>query len=84
MGIPKELLEIIVCPVTRKPLKEADPALAERLRAQLKSGKLSMPSDADWALDEISGFLVTEDGRRAYPVIGAIPQLLPTSGVEVE
>ncbi|MBS0661079.1 MAG: hypothetical protein JSR82_22905 [Verrucomicrobia bacterium] len=61
------LLPILCCPVTRQALRRATPAEVARL--------VDRPAAEGW--------LITEDGRRAYPVRERIPQLVPEEGVEL-
>jgi uncharacterized protein YbaR (Trm112 family) len=61
------LLEILCCPVTRQPLRVADAATADRVRAA--AGR------------EVSEVLVREDGTAAYPVVQGIPVLVPEEAI---
>jgi len=83
MAVPKQLLELIVCPVTRRPLFEADDALKSEIMGKLRSGEIKPAQGADWSIDEVTGFLVTDDRKLAYPVIADIPDLLPMSAVRL-
>ena len=84
MPVSKELLEVLVCPVSRQRLREVDAAAVKVLLGRLKKGTLSRPEAADWAVEEISGFLATEDGKTVYPVLDDVPDLLPSSALRLE
>lgn len=84
MPVARELLEIIVCPLTKKPLLEAQPAQAKEILQALSSGKVKTRGAIDWNLEEVSGLLITEDGAVAYPVVHEIPNLLPASCILVK
>jgi uncharacterized protein YbaR (Trm112 family) len=73
--VDPELLEILVCPETRQPVREAEPELVRRLNAAIASG--SVKNAAGEVVGEpIDGGLVREDGRVVYPVREGIPIML--------
>lgn len=81
--IAERFLKLLVCPETRTPLTNADPALVNKLngavaRRQLKNkGGRVLESPLD-------GALVRTDGKVAYPVVDNIPMLLIDEGVVLE
>jgi uncharacterized protein YbaR (Trm112 family) len=81
MPISRELLDILVCPITRSRLTEADQESTQRLRDRLESGEAKPRGSMDWKVSQVTGFLVTEDGSHAYAVIDGVPNLLPSSSI---
>lgn len=63
--LSEELIAMLVCPVSGRPLRLAsDAELAEW-----------------WADEPLEGALVTEDGERAYPLRGGLPVLVPEAAL---
>jgi len=81
MAISEKLLAILVCPSSHLRLVECDEGLSEKLLLSLEQGELTPQGSMDWRLDEITGFLKTEDGAYAYPVVSGVPNLLPASRI---
>jgi uncharacterized protein YbaR (Trm112 family) len=73
--IDPELLSILVCPETRQPLREAT---ADELRTVRDRFGAASPEGGT-----IDGALLTADGRRAYVIVDAIPDLLPEHAVSL-
>lgn len=69
------LLEILCCPITRRPLLRLDEATLLQLNNAIGAGKIRNHGGAvlEQALAEA---LVTEDGDLVYPVTDGIPVLL--------
>jgi len=67
------LLTSLVCPVSRQRLRRADEDDLAQILTRMETG-LGIPEDLD--LTRVEGWLVAEDGHRAYPVIGDIPHLV--------
>ena len=67
------LLERLVCPVSRQRLRRAAESDVSLILARVEEG-LDIPEDLD--IPGVEAWLVTEDGHRAYPVIGDTPHLL--------
>jgi len=83
MPVSPKLLELIVCPLTKTRLSEADADRVKTILADLETGKIKTRGATDWAVADVTGLLVTEDGRVAYPVVGDVPNLLPSSCILV-
>jgi uncharacterized protein len=73
--VDPELLEILVCPETRQPVREADAELVRRLNEGIAAGSVRNRA-GEVVRDRIDGGLVREDGRVVYPVREGIPIML--------
>ena len=69
------LLEILCCPITRRPLNSGDGALLEQINAAIASGKVRNHGGALLEAP-LTSALVTSDGDLVYPVREDIPVLL--------
>jgi len=67
------LLTRLVCPVSRQRLRRADKGDVAHILSRMEAG-LDLPEELE--LGSVEGWLVTEDGHRAYPIIGDIPHLI--------
>ena len=71
----QELLEILVCPESRQPVRLADAGELDRLNAAISSG--SVTNRAGQSISElVQEGLVRQDGRYLYPVRDDIPIML--------
>ena len=75
MPVDRELLEILVCPETRQPVRLATPELLETLNRRIGSGELRTRGGEPVAAPIREG-LVREDGKVLYPVDDGIPVML--------
>jgi len=73
--VDQSLLEILVCPETKQPLRLAEPGLIERLNASIETGSLSTRGGQTVTERLLEG-LVREDGAVLYPVRDDIPIML--------
>jgi uncharacterized protein YbaR (Trm112 family) len=73
--IDRELLDILVCPETKQPVRLADAELVARINASIASGGVSNRG-GDAVVEAISGGLVREDGKLLYPIRDDIPIML--------
>ena len=73
--IHPELLEILCCPETRQPVREAPEALVDSLNRAIRNGSLKVPAGGEQA-GVLDGGLVREDGKFLYPVRNGIPIML--------
>jgi len=80
--IQKDLLEILACPETRQPLREAEPSLVERLNRKIAAGELTNAGGRP-VEEPLEAALVREDGKMAYPLRQGIPVLLSEEGLAV-
>ena len=79
----KRLLTILRCPVSHKGLSVLKKDRLERLNAAIHEGDLVNHEGVKLAepLDEA---LVTDDGKRVYPVADGIPVLLEGESISME
>jgi uncharacterized protein YbaR (Trm112 family) len=82
MSVNPELLEILVCPETKQPVKLADAELLERLTREIESGNLRNRG-GDAVTKPITEGLVREDGKVLYLVDDGIPVMLIEESIEL-
>jgi len=73
--IDGRLLEILCCPITRRPLRELAADDLTRVNAAIAAGKVRNHGGADIA-EALEGALVTSEGDLVYPIRQGIPVLL--------
>ena len=73
--IDHNLLEILVCPETKQPLRVADEGLLDKLNVSIASGSVRTRGGAS-VESALSEALVREDGTALYPVRDDIPIML--------
>jgi uncharacterized protein YbaR (Trm112 family) len=81
--VDKELLDLLACPETHQPLREAPRALLDALNARIERGELANRAGTK-LLAPLEEALVREDGRVLYPVLDGIPMLLLEEAVALE
>ena len=70
-----DLLKILCCPETHQGLREADPALLQRINDRIASG--SVKNRAGIVVTErAEGGLIRQDGAFVYPIRKGIPVML--------
>lgn len=69
------LLEILVCPETKEPLRLADAQTLERINLAIREGTLENRG-GETVRQVIEEGLVREDGKVLYPVRDGIPVML--------
>ncbi len=82
MSVNPELLEILVCPETKQPVKQADPELLARLTTEIEAGRLRNRG-GEPVTRALSEALVREDGKVVYPVDDGIPVMLIEESIEL-
>ena len=82
MSVNPELLEILVCPETKQPVKLADAKLLERISQEIESGNLRNRG-GNKVEKPITEALVREDGKILYPVDDGIPVMLIEESIEL-
>jgi uncharacterized protein YbaR (Trm112 family) len=80
--VSADLIEILVCPETRQPVRLADSEQLAAINTRIASGDLRNRGGKapERAFDEA---LIREDGRIAYPVDDGIPVMLIEESVEL-
>jgi uncharacterized protein YbaR (Trm112 family) len=80
--ISAELLKILVCPETKRPLNLADDGIVSSINDRIRQH--TARSRTGEAVDsEIEGGLLTEDMRYLYPIRGGIPVMLSSQAIEL-
>ena len=82
-GMDKRLLTILRCPVTRKSLDVVNKDVLARLNAAIEAGKL-VNNDGVPVSAALSEALITDDGKRIYPIDDGIPVLLEDESINME
>lgn len=73
--IDAKLLEILVCPESREPLRLAEPELVAQVNEAIAAGVVRN-HEGEPVTEPIDGGLVRADGARVYPIRDEIPVLL--------
>jgi uncharacterized protein YbaR (Trm112 family) len=81
--VDPELLEILVCPETRQPVREADAALIARLNAAIASGSVRNRA-GEGVSEPVDGGLVRQDGAFLYPIRTDIPIMLIDEAIPLD
>jgi len=79
----KRLLTILRCPVSHKGLSVLKKDSLERLNAAIHTGDLVNYEGVKLA-EPLAEALVTDDGKRVYPVADGIPVLLEGESISME
>jgi len=81
--VDPELLEILVCPETKEPVRPADDELVQRINRAVESGSL-VNRGGESVKEPIDGGLVREDGKILYPIRDDIPVMLIDEAIELD
>jgi uncharacterized protein YbaR (Trm112 family) len=73
--INHSLLDILVCPETKQPLRVVDSTVLETLNASIASGSVRNRG-GETVTGAVSGALIRADGEVLYPVRDNIPIML--------
>jgi uncharacterized protein YbaR (Trm112 family) len=79
----KRLLTILRCPVSHKGLSVLKKDKLARINTAIQAGDLVNHDGAKLA-DALAEALVTDDGKRVYPVADGIPVLLEGESISME
>jgi uncharacterized protein YbaR (Trm112 family) len=80
--VDQELLDILVCPETRQPVRLADGETIERLNAAIGDGRAKNRGGVTLS-DPVPEGLVREDGLFVYPIRDDIPIMLIDEAIPV-
>jgi uncharacterized protein YbaR (Trm112 family) len=82
MSVDPELLEILVCPETRQPVRPASADVLASLNAGIRAGRVR--NRAGQTLSQpIAEALLREDAKVLYPVEDGIPVMLIDESIEL-
>ena len=76
----KQLLDILVCPVSGAALSMADHDALTAINAEIDQGRATY-ADQSPVAQRVQAMLVTRDGRLGYRVDDGIPIMLPERGI---
>jgi len=82
VSVDPELLEILVCPETRQPVRLAEAAMLERLNEEIRAGRVRNRGGQTLS-EPIQEGLLREDGKVLYPVDDGIPVMLVDESIEL-
>jgi uncharacterized protein YbaR (Trm112 family) len=83
MSVSPELLEILVCPETRQPVRSASAEVLAKLGREIEAGRLRNRGGQPVSKPITEG-LVREDGKVLYPVDDGIPVMLIEESIELD
>jgi uncharacterized protein YbaR (Trm112 family) len=82
MTVDPQLVEILVCPETRRPVRLASADELARVNAGVRSGTLRNRGGAK-VERELSEALIRDDGRVVFPVDDGIPSMLVEESIPI-
>ena len=81
--VDQELIEILVCPENKTPVKVAGVEVVDKINAAIKAGRLK--NRAGTKLEEtIDSGLIRQDGKFLYPVRDDIPIMLMDDAIPMD
>lgn len=83
MRMDKRLLTILRCPVTHRGLSVLNKDKLARVNEAITAGEL-VNHEGSTIIDPLQEALVTDDGKRVYPINDGIPVLLEDQSISLE
>jgi len=83
MAVDRKLLEILVCPATKVPVKVLSKPKLKQLNAQIDSGHVRYV-DGSTVETPVEEGLITDTGTTIYRVDASIPVMLEEKGIGTE
>lgn len=80
MTIDQKVLEVLLCPATRRPLRLADADLVARVNRAIAARSLRNAA-GELLTSPLDGGLLRDDGAVLYPILDDIPCLLADEGI---
>jgi uncharacterized protein YbaR (Trm112 family) len=80
--VDQSLLDILVCPETKQPVRAAESELLDQLNASIRAGSVRTRG-GESVSEEITEALVREDGGVLYPVRDDIPIMLIDESIQL-
>jgi uncharacterized protein YbaR (Trm112 family) len=81
--IKKELLEILCCPMTKKPVAMLPGDKLARLNEMVRKGVIKN-ADGSAVKEPLQEALITSDGKTIYRIDGDIPVMLADLGIPTD
>lgn len=82
MPIANDLIEILVCPESRQPVRLAPPEILSRLNAEIDAGRLRNRG-GEPVEKHVEEGLLREDGQILYIIDDSIPIMLIDQSIEL-
>jgi uncharacterized protein YbaR (Trm112 family) len=82
MAVAQDLIEILVCPETKQPVRLATAQELAALNGRIRAGR-QRNRGGEAVSAELVEALVREDGRVLYPVDDGIPVMLIEESIEL-
>ncbi len=82
MPVSDELLEILVCPETKQPVRMADDDVLSKVNAEIDAGRLRNRG-GEAVSKRVEEALIREDGKVLYVVDDSIPVMLIEESIEL-
>ena len=79
----KRLLTILRCPVSHKGLSILKKDTLEKINAAIQQGELKN-CEGEQLAEPLAEALITDDGKRVYPIDDGIPVLLEGESISME
>ena len=76
----KRLIDILCCPVSKRPLRPLTASERDQLNSAIRDGAIDTVA-GEKVTETLSEGLITTDGQVVYRVDDGIPVMLPESGI---